>query len=694
MIENLLYADNIEDYNDVLGNNILCFDTESCFNTEEIKKQFENKIYNTNEVVTRVYAWGISNTENDNVVYGNDLKSFFNFFNKVKHYEINKIKGKITLNKVKQIKQNLTFSIYVHNLGWDIEFLKYYLLNNGFSYYNSVVKYNKKIKTKYEPKSFHIVENDNVVYSANINLESTEVEYVSKNEVVKDNIFVKLNFIDSYKILPFSLDNIAKNVINIDEKYYKLSDEYDYDKVRPINHELTELEKKYLYNDVYILKEFIKQFYEPIGTSCQTASSISFDKFIQGKYGEKSYKKFLNDYPSLYEYKKIYNIIKDSYKGGWTQANRKYKHLHLKNINGTSIDINSSYPSVIKYKPLPYGIPTLYNGYKKANKNQLNLLTIGFNVFYNKNEDNLIGEIQVGAINKNVFGLNSTEYLASNLIDGVPKGTNGKSEDYRYVINIWEFELNNILENTVLEDYDVLNTLQFKSNIGNFGKIVDDYTLMKIEGKKEGNNIKQNFAKLILNSFYGKLASKPERLERKVVLNKNNIATSEQTDVEYLAEKKFYPAFSSCTTAWARVNLRTQLYKLGYNNILYFDTDSLYTLLPKEEVIKKLGNYRTVVDDVEILNDDNMLDKYELGKWDIEKTYTEFKTIGSKKYILKQKNNDIVCKCCGVPQDARETLTFETFKIGYEIKNKKAKKKVRGGYVILQTDYKLRDFTR
>ena len=98
------------------------------------------------------------------------------------------------------------------------------------------------------------------------------------------------------------------------------------------------------------------------------------------------------------------------------------------------------------------------------------------------------------------------------------------------------------------------------------------------------------------------------------------------TDVVYESEQKFYPAFSSCVTAWARVNLRTQLYKLSidkegnyHNNVIYFDTDSLYTTLPVEIVKERIGD---------------VLDPYILGMWDIEKEYCEFKAIGSKKYII------------------------------------------------------------
>lgn len=701
----MININNIDNYiHKFAGGCLYAFDTESCFLNEEIKKRYENKEkFNHCCNAVRVYSWAISNTANDYVVYGTELYTFFTFFEKLEKYLLRDVDfSKLSESKLKSLKALLKFDVYVHNLGWDIEFLKYYLLDHGYEYYNSKVKHLKKCYQAVTPKSFHIIENDNITYSANINLKGRRVYYKKKikgePEKVKiyDNLFVNLNFLDSFKIMPNKLDNIGRKVLTLDDKFQKLGDDYDYEMVRPFGYKLSEKEMMYLYNDVYILKEFLNQFYLPIGTNQNTASSIAFDKFIQGKYGhDKPYKQFLEDYPDLYDYNKIYSIIKKSYKGGWTQVNRKYKGVHLKNINGTSIDINSSYPAVVRNKPLPYGMPKLHSGYKKCSPSELNILVIEFDKFYNKDIDNLIGEIQVGSINKKVFGLNSTEYIHTNIVDGEVIGTNGESEEHRYRLYIWEFELENILENSVFENYKVIETLTFKSNIGHFADVVDHYTEMKIEGKKEGNNVKTNFAKLMLNSFYGKLASKPERVERKVKLGESGLVVNESTDINYLAEKKYYPAFSSCVTAWARVNLRTQLYKIGYNNVIYFDTDSLYTTLPVDEVKNKLGVYAEYDKEgniVKILNEDGILDPYILGMWDIEKSYKEFKSIGSKKYIVKLLDDKIVCKCAGVPEETRNTLDFDKFHIGYTIKGKKMKKKVKGGYVLLEGDFQLREF--
>lgn len=686
MIHYKYLGNNIEKFN---KDSIYCFDTESCFVNEKIKYIHENKTGEEHKgKAVKVYAWGLSNSSNDYVLYGENLHQFFESINKICYNGINL--NKLSESKVKNIKKEMKMEIYVHNLAWDIEFCKYYLLNNKYKYYNSLVKEGKKINCKNRQKSFNIVENNNVVYSANVNLKGTKVTYAkkSKGEIfnVDDMIFPQIEFKDSYKILSFPLDMIGKKIVDIDEKFHKLTDKYDYTKIRYGGHKLTTFEKMYLYNDVYILKEFINQFYLPLNTKCSTASSIAFEKFLVGKYGDdKPYKAFLENYVDLSDNKKVFEIIKNSYRGGWTQANFKYKGKHLKGINGTSIDINSSYPSIIsghlklsdKYEgtPLPYGEPKLYKGYKECSKTELNLLTIEFDKFYNKADDNYIGEIQVGSINSQVFKRNGTEYIHTNIIDGVACGTNAKSINKRYRLYIWEFELDSILKNTVYENYEVIETLTFKSNVGHFKEVVDFYTEMKILGKKEKNKVKEQFAKLILNSFYGKLASSFEREERKIILQ-NGLAKNQNTDIQYMSDKRYYPGFASCVTAWARTNLREMLYKIGYDKVLYFDTDSLYTLEPIEKIQEIMGD---------------ALDPYILGKWDIEKTYTEFKTIGSKKYMLKMTNGNLMCKCAGLPGEVRDIITFDKFKLKQPFEGKKMKTKLRGGYALIEGEYTLHD---
>ena len=685
------YKDLNDDIIDIFINaKYWCFDTETCCHSEKIYDDYFNKQIISNEkgIHVRVYAWAISNTTDDTVIYGHSLSEFISCLNCFVNYifkDINK-EGYTKTSVFKKIKKLLDIEIGVHNLKYDSEFLKYELFNNGFKYYNSIISDNKVVGKSENSNCFNIVENGNTVYSMEIISESINVKLKKKKEDIIENLAVTFKLFDTLKIVNNSLDNIAKKVINIEEKYYKLSEQYDYELVRPVNHILTDLEKRYLYNDVYILKEFLRQFYMPLGINAKTASGIAFKSFVKDKWGNNGLNIFNKKFPNMYCYPYIKNI-KKSYKGGWTFSYTDYKGKHLKNINGCSIDINSSYPSVIAKKPLPYGVPKLYKGYKEGGKNKLNLLTIEFNGFYNKNKNDNFGFFQASYLNMKEYASLGTDYLSTNIINGELKGYSLEEceTDRRFKYYIWEFELEDIMEHTTFIDLIVTETLQFKAETGLFKDTVDRFIDFKNTSKKDKNECMMLFAKLVLNSFYGKLGSNVARIERKLTIDENGITKFENTGIEYESLTKYYPPYASCVTAWARCNLRSTCYKLCMNNgvfepnVLYCDTDSIYSLLTSEEIIKRCGN---------------IIDKYELGLWDLEKEYNEFKCIGSKKYMYTEKDGKINCKCAGLPKQARNLITYETFHLGQSFEGKLALKRVCGGYLLIPTKFKLNNNIR
>lgn len=733
---------------------LFVMDTESCFkhhNFEEVshgvidmtkmkpikksinkktRDKFSNEIIEKEESVwnkdfdkeVHCYAYAIGNTESDYVIYGTDLKDMFDIFNKI-------IKANLSNVNDKEIAtQRATIECFVHNLGWDIEFCKYTLLKLGYEYFNAPIKDNKKSKKKQPKGCFNIVENNNITYQATVTLpENTTITSTKKNkkgQYTKSTIQHTVKFIDSLKIMPKSLDQISKKVVKIDEMFLKMGESYDYDKWRPVGHILSDLEKQYLYNDIYILKEFLNQFYKPMNTTQLTASSISFEYFLEKTFNKPSLKEnyslFEEHFPDLSNKVFIYETIKNSYRGGWTQANKSYVGVTQKLHNAVSVDINSSYPAVVAYKPLPYGTPRMFEGeidetYYTDGYN-MELLTIHFDGFKNKCDDNLIGEIQVGAECVKEFGCSGTEYIHTNFgggeeyddviynIDWI-KGHKNPTEKRRYTLTIWKFELDNMLENmelyvldkiynpinesyvegnTLQKGYEVSNTLLFKSETGLFKDVVDDLVKIKNKGKLEGNNCIQEDAKLKMNSFYGKMGSNYEREDRKLIYNEETqLCEYESFGGFYDSNRKYYPAFASAVTAWARVNLRTTLYKVGYLDVLYWDTDSLYTRVNAKTIEERCGD---------------ILHKTELGKWDIEKEYTEFKAIGAKKYILRghdygKSGSKIMCKCAGLPSEVRESITFSNFYLGNTFHGKKMKTRVHGGYALIEGSYTLNTST-
>ena len=146
----------------------------------------------------------------------------------------------------------------------------------------------------------------------------------------------KVTIIDSLKIIPFSVSQIAKSFGLTESKL-----EIDYLKERSRNHRLTSEEKEYIKNDVVIVAKALNVIFKEGLTKMTQGSNALFDyKEILTK------SKFSHYFPSLP--KEIDEEIRKAYKGGFTYLNPIYKEKDLG--SGVVIDVNSLYPSCMKYR--------------------------------------------------------------------------------------------------------------------------------------------------------------------------------------------------------------------------------------------------------------------------------------------------------------------------------------------------------
>lgn len=713
--QDVMTMSEIEVYDKFNINSDFCFDTESCKDQKQMLIKGKER--------ERVYSWAISNTANDLVIYGYNLYDSFVVFQRI-----------LACNF--KYEEKYTMRCFVHNLAWDVEFMKYTLFEHGYSYHiDDVDEKTLKLKrTHINEYSYNICENENTVYACDVYFDS--FSYKKGNNKKKKTVNYSIKFIDSYKIMPKSLDSIAKSILTVDPMFLKLSEAYNYEMIRYYNYTLSDIEKRYLYNDVYLLKEFIKQFYFTLSTEQLTASSIAFESMLRNKYGasdKENYKLFEEHFP-LIKNPMVKEIIDDSYIGGFTQANHRFvgKTILLP-AKGVSVDINSSYPNQMRNTKLPYGQPFIVMGdYDCEENDKIAIKTILFDGFKPVHSLDEIGHIKCGAINTEIFGRTGNEYLYTNFIEGKISGYgNMKDENYLYKLSLWNFELEQLQkivkfysfdksydditelwynDDTYHEGFEIESSVVFDYEIGYFKDFVDECMQGKTLGKVTKNKILTESSKLKANSVTGKMASRQERTFRDLTLNDEGFATFVNTGKEYEATKKYFKAFTSAITAWGRVQLREAMYTIGYYNILYFDTDSLYTT-QTAEYIRSCGLKTHSTD---------------LGAWDVEKEYTKFKAIGAKKYILygrdyckpvrktigkinilkgikyKLEGNvyrninkmHVICKCAGLPKEVREKVDFEGFYLGATFHDKKMKTKVLGGYRIVKGDYKLSDNAR
>ena len=669
----------------------LCFDTESCRDFNDRKKE-------------RVYAWSISNTDNDEMIFGTDIESFLELLQTMYFYRDNKLKKK-------KIYKRLGF---IHNLQWDVEFFKYKLDELGYKYYSKLLFDDGTVKDeKLDCNCFNIVENNGVVYSFTIQIK------------IDKKHFAIYQFNDSLKLIPQSLDSIARNVIKIPEMFYKLKDDFNYKEVRGYDYIPKGIDLCYIYNDTYILKEFIKQYYIANDFKGYTASSIAFNNLLNYLYPDtdKKYELFEINYPKIQD-EIAKEIIAKSYSGGFTYANPTLKGKTIIK-NGHSIDINSSYPARMKYCKLPYGTPYYFTGKGKTTKKyDIFLQRIQFDGFKRKNNSH-IGFIKAGNA-KNFIddfkekGFRKNDYLATNIKDGKFICSNFEmvltNSELDFLLQVYDFYTYRRKEGKILKGKQNLckgiyyvDGLSFKSRIGDFGGFIDDAVMRKNKSKKLHNSIMKTVAKTDMNSVYGKLGTSYKRKIMEYRKNDRGIFEfvrkfDTTKEYDYEENRQYYRAYSSFVTSYGRQDLQKTICKIeelyGEDKFVYCDTDSIYCLLSVDE-IKKLGI---------------KLDGYELGAWDIEKEFYKIKTLGAKKYIVyakdytptkcyKKENGKvklikdkehltarphITCKCAGLPDSVRNEINFDNFYLGSKF-TKKQKKKVIGGYRLERIDYSIKE---
>lgn len=272
---------------------------------------FETAVWLEDE--TWVWAWATCEIGNEkNLQIGNNIDDFIEYCKKEK---------------------NSIF--YFHNLKFDSEFIIYWAFKNGFTH----VEKKEDIKAN----TFTTLISDmGQFYQVTLYFEK-------KNKKVH-----KVTFIDSLKIIPFSVDQIAKS-FNLEISKLKI----DYKKPRPKGWELTKEEREYITNDVLIVAKALNTiFSEDLTKMTQGSNALNDFKQILTK------SKFNHYFPSL-----DYEVDKDlrkAYKGGFTYLNPIYKEKDIG--EGEVLDVNSLYPSVMYEKLLPFGEPIYFNGKYKDDK--------------------------------------------------------------------------------------------------------------------------------------------------------------------------------------------------------------------------------------------------------------------------------------------------------------------------------------
>ena len=571
----------------------------------------------TNEDDCRVWAYALCEIGNvDNFKYGNSIDEFIRF--------------------CKDKKEN--YVLYFHNLKFDGEYIFNYLLNNGY----------ECIKTKKERRDntfTTLISDTGQFYSIEIFFETQNKKHINK-----------VTIYDSLKILNFSVEQIAKD-FNLPIRKLEL----DYKANREIGHILTEHEVDYIRNDVEIMARALEIMFNQNLTK-MTIGSDALDNY---KKMNKNFKKYFPILP--YE---IDKDIRRSYKGGFTYLNDVYKEKET--ADGIVLDVNSLYPSVMKYEKLPFGSPLFFEGkyeYDLLYPLYVQTLSCTFNI-----KENKIPTIQI----KNNLAFIPNEYIKSS--DG----------------DVVTLTLTNIDLELFFEHYDV-NVIEyhggwkFRSIKGLFSGYIDYWSSQKIQAKKDKNDALYRISKLMLNSLYGKFGLNPDVRGKFPYLNEDGVVKYGMYPKE-IRESIYIPVASFITSYARRKTITTSqsikdytTNKYGIDYYIYSDTDSIHLLNIDENELSSFVD----------------IDDYKLGAWKLESKFKRGKYLRQKCYIELGYDDRLNVTVAGLPKKLAPLVNFDNFNIGFTTENindekiKKTGKKltfkhVKGGVLLVDTDFTIK----
>lgn len=445
-----------------------------------------------------------------------------------------------------------------------------------------------------------------------------------------------IEFRCSYLLSNMNLKKFIENTPNA--HYFKGSGDLDYKKVFTPKSILTMSELGYCYNDVMGLYEaIIYLLREDTLTTIPLTSTGYVRRECRNnmRKNKKNRKQFLD----LKLDDKLYQLCKDSFRGGNTASNR-YKTNFI-NYDVSSYDMSSAYPYAMisgLYPITPFQEETITSLDMLDDYNN-RYCTLAYYSFENV-------KLKKGIPFPYIPYSKCIEFIAPSY-DTQFKGKeycyNGRvleadfikiamtNYDYQIFINQYEYDVENVrvedfyyshkgflpkeLINTVLEFFTLKSQLK-----GIDGK---EYEYMKSKNK--------------LNSLYGMIVTDIIRQEN--LFNDQWEKGENSTLEEYYSKRNNFLTYQwgLFVTAICRTNLQKAIDKIGLDCV-YIDTDSIKYCGSHDEVFEHINQemidwciQNDIINYVEVGNY-----KYFLGLFDKEKGYDEFVTLGAKKYAFNQ----------------------------------------------------------
>ena len=363
----------------------------------------------------------------------------------------------------------------------------------------------------------------------------------------------------------------------------------------------TQEEKFYCFKDTRIIIDILleevrrgdKDFFKAV-----SMASYSMLKLLKRGFprATKPYLEYRKLYPELGEEEN--EFVRKALSGGICYPTRTFQ---FKEIDAPilHIDGHQMHPSQIYLKPHPYGFGEYFIGSPTKLFKHINICHI--RVSYD--------DVKIHSIIKLIgrdFGENIELY-------------------------VYDFEIPTMRKCYINLQIEYIDGYCYKARFLPWREYVHENYILRLEAKAKHDAYNTLRYKLLNNAgAYGKFVEKPHTEIFENYINNDGIIDSKIVPKEFEDSMKMFNAKYTyiplaSIPAWSRVELIETALKFGWENVIYFDTDSIFCLY--NDFTKNVLNTQINLKD-------------ELGGWGIEEICDRAQFTAPKRYKLEVKNGD------------------------------------------------------
>ena len=574
------------------------FNVECAFDIETSSVMLENE-----QKFAFMYEWTFGIKDGNYICYGRTWEEFKQLCRDLQEYFL--------------LDETHILVVYVHNLSYEFQFMRKY-----FEWLN--------------------------------------VFAVDERKPIKALCSYGIEFRDSYILSGYSLAKLAENLVSHNIK--KLVGDLDYNLCRTFETELTEKELAYCNNDVEIVLAYINEQIQQYGniTKIPMTNTGRVRKFVRDKcyFTEKNHKKSSKGKYSRYKElmqeliltSEEYTMLKKCFMGGFTHASMLHVNKLLHGVS--SIDFTSSYPYVMLSEKFPMSKPEKIRPTKAE-----------FLQYVNDDDVGLMFVVKFTGIHSK---LSFETYISESKCEVLENPTINNGRVFKadtLVTTITDIDFKIICQCYTWDSIEIADVYKFymqylpKPILLSIIELYENKTTLKgVEGKE----VEYLLSKGMLNSVYGMCVTDIVRNEINYESDWNINKFTLESMIEQIekyndsSNRFLYYPWGVWVTAFARKNLWNGIIEIGIDYV-YSDTDSVKFLnLEKhkdyisrynkdvENKLKKMCEFRQI--DFNRLKPQNKM----IGVWDFEGTYTHFKTLGAKRYLVRKDNGKMQLTCAGL----------------------------------------------